>query len=391
MRWYYLGRALRDAGCQVTLVGASWFHKYHASPDLAEGRHREIDGVNYLWIRTRPYSSRGVGQVVNQLDYVRGAIGCDERDFSHPVDAVVASSPHPLVIFPAARCARRLGVPLVYEVRDLWPRAIMELGSFGAWHPYIQLLAYAERYAVQNAQLITSVKPGDYTHFEQKYGLKKERFAYIPNGFYARSASGREVDLVERVTGAPEQVVVGYVGALSSYYELDILLDAAARMVGNVRYRFVIVGGGEDEARLRARAQVEGLKNVEFVGMQPKSSIPGWLASFDICYLGLKDVSVNRYGISCNKLFEYMAAAKPVVACYRTEHDPVMMANCGLTVAPGDIEALVFSLSWFAENPAEVARMGRSGRDYFSRNHEFGEVANRFLDALRALSIREGV
>ncbi|HET8691164.1 MAG TPA: glycosyltransferase family 4 protein [Steroidobacteraceae bacterium] len=375
MRWYYLGQALRPLGWQVEIVSASWFHKYVAPPTLANGGTEDVDGLTYHWMRTRPYPGHGLGQVLNQWDYVRGAwrfAGADSRGAAH---AVVASSPHPFVFLPAWRFARRRGALLLFETRDLWPLAIRELGGYGRMHPYVVLLGVMERFAARRADALVSVKPGDWKYFAERYGIARERQHYLPNGFLPAGpppspGAGK----------ARAGFTVGYVGALSDYYCLDVLLGAARRLRGS-DVRFRIAGGGSDAARLAEAAR--DLPNVEFLGTVPKREVPALLAGFDACFLGLKDISANRYGISCNKLFDYMAAAKPVVASYRTDHDPVQAAGCGITVLPDRGEGIVEAIEWLRAHPADALEMGRRGRAYFEVEHDFRRVAERYDRLLR--------
>lgn len=386
-----MGQALKGHGYEVSIVSASWFHKYHSPPDVGkEGGQDVVDGLEYEWIKTRSYKGRGLGQVLNQWDYVHGAWMRANQLPEEGVRAVVASSPHPFVIYPAARYARRIGVPLIFETRDLWPEAIIELGGISRRHPYIRLLRMAERYVVRKADCIMSVKPGDERYFSERYHLTEERFAYVPNGFYESGQSaGASVPSLS-LDADSRTTTVGYVGALSAYYQLDALLETAEKLKDNSAFCFIVVGGGDDEERLRRIATTRGLNNVELVGFRPKSEIPGWLETFDVCYLGLKDVSVNRYGISCNKLFEYMAAGKPVVASYKTDFDPVAMGKCGITVAPGDTDALVHAITRLSDDPALARELGDNGRRYFLENHEFSVVARKFLDVVDSLQQSRG-
>jgi glycosyltransferase involved in cell wall biosynthesis len=376
MRWYYLGQALRPLGWEVEIVSASWFHKYAAPPALANGGTEEIDGLRYHWMRTRPYPGHGLGQILNQWDYVRRAwsfSGSDPREEAH---AVVASSPHPFVFLPAWRYARRRGAMLLFETRDLWPLAIRELGGYGGMHPYVVLLGLMERFAVRRADALVSVKPGDWKYFVERYGIGRESQHYLPNGFLpagpAPAADAR---------GGQAGFTVGYVGALSDYYCLDALLGAARRLLGS-GVRFRIAGGGSDAGRL-ARA-ANDLPNVEFLGTVAKRDVPGLLAGFDACYLGLKDITANRYGISCNKLFDYMAAARPVIASYRTDHDPVQAAGCGITVGPGDGDGIAEAIEWLRAHPADALEMGRRGKAYFEAEHDFRRVAAGYDRLLRS-------
>lgn len=391
MRWYYLARALSELGCSVTIVSSAYFHKYYELPKIDGGvTYESIDSVQYIWLKTRPYKRR-IHQVFNQLQFSYMAYrACASGLIQGNVDVVVASSPHPFVIYASNRLARQKKAQLVYEVRDLWPLVIRDLSKAPAWHPYLLLLKFTEWFAVKKANVVASVKPGDKDYFRNTYSFDDQRFFYAPNGFYVDQVSGSTLSS-EKMRGdgeppAPKSLfVVGYVGALSNYYGIDELVQAARLLQDDPQIIFRIVGGGEDLEKLRAMAGRYSLTNVEFVGPVPKSYIAQELDGFDACYVGLKDVEANRYGISCNKLFEYMHAGKPVIASYKTDYDPVAFAECGITVPPGKPSMIADAVMRLKEDPSLCRRLGSSGASYFLANHEFSVVAKKYYELFSSL------
>lgn len=381
MRWYYLGRVLQSLGWEVDIVSASSFHKYHQPPVISKtGEVHDVDGLKYYWMRTRSYDGHGFRQILNQWDYTSRAWWFAGTQCLGRVDRVIASSPHPFAVFPAWRLARRHEAKWLFETRDLWPSAIQELGGFSKLNPYMVLLSRVERFAVQHADALVSVKPGEWEYFNARYGIARERQHYMPNGFLPIAEDDCARIARPVVSGI---YTVGYVGALSKYYSLDTLLEAAHLLRGQ-DIRVVIVGSGPDGPRLKADAAKFGLSNVEFSGHVGKSDIPSLLASFDLCYLGLKDLQANQYGISCNKLFDYMDAGKPVLASYNTRYDPVATARCGITVPPADVQAVADAILWMRDHPDEAVEMGQRGKSYFAAEHDFRQIATRYDSLLRS-------
>lgn len=386
MRWYYLGQALIKLGCNVTIISSSYFHKYNKLPEVDEEvSYEDIDGIQYVWVRTRCYKNR-LAQIFNQLQFsYKSYCYASSVDLSGNIDAVVASSPHPFVVYAAHRLAHRYKVPLIYEVRDLWPLVVRDLSGAPAWHPYMLLLKITEWFAVRKANIVASVKPGDKEYFMENYSFSEDRFFYAPNGFY--DGDEKRLDCLasaERARGRggvnKDNFVVGYVGALSTYYGIQELVEAARLLHNDREIKFRIVGGGEDLEKIRDLVRFYELENIELAGPVAKSKVEEELAGFDVCYVGLKDVSANRYGISCNKLFEYMHAGKPVVASYNTDYDPVEFAQCGITVMPGDPSGIADAISYLKCNPELCHQFGESGAKYFWGNHEFSVVAKKYHD-----------
>lgn len=381
-RWYYLGQALKARGVDVEIVSSGFFHKYIQPPKLAAAfKTEDVDGLTYHWIRTRPYRTRSVTQVLNQIEFTARCRARAAALAARRPDVVLASSPHPLVNFPAATVARWSGARFWIEVRDLWPQVLQEIGGYSARHPYMMLLARAERFGVRRAERIVSVKPGDFEYFQERYGIAPERFAYIPNGFLPGDSGGALPEAVRELRGR-YRFLVGYTGALSAYYGLEDLLALAERLADMEGLGFVLVGKGDFADRLRGRAAAAGLKHVHFIGAVPKSEVPPVIEAFDVCYVGLRDLPVHRYGISCNKIYEYMHAGKPIVGSYLAGHDPVAAADCGFTAAPGDHDSLARAVRNLMVDEGLRERCGRNARHYFDAHHDFRVVAGRLLDAL---------
>lgn len=384
LRWYYLGRRLTELGCNVTIVGSSFFHKYVVQPKI-EGLWslRNIDEINYVFVRNIAY--RGVvGRLMNQIIFpLMALVWSWKRGSRIKPDIVVASSPPPFCVFPAKYFAERNDASLVYEVRDLWPMVVQQLSGASDWHPYIRVLRRTERYAIRNSDSVVSVKPGDFDYFKTEYGLLSEQFNYFANGFLPNNLI--ENYSSESKANDDRKIVVGYVGAMSAYYGLNELLDTASQLLYNKDIKFVLVGAGEDFDALQKKKADLGLESVEFVGKVPKKDVSKYLASFDICYVGLKDVRANQHGVSCNKIFEYMHAGKPIVASYRTMFDPVQDGKCGITVSPGSPEEILQAILELSNSAEKREEMGRNGKKYFDENHDFSVIGEKYFEKFKQL------
>ena len=119
----------------------------------------------------------------------------------------------------------------------------------------------------------------------------------------------------------------------------------------------------------------------------PKSA-QGWrlAAQADEFVFNLIDAPVFRYGISSNKLFDFMAGERPIVFSCDSSNNPIAEAGAGLTVAPGQPQALAEAIAQIAAMPrAERQRMGRAGREYVEQNHGFDQLAGRLAAVLDAV------
>ena len=382
MRWYYLGLALKPLGVDVEIVSSSSFHKYISPPRVeADLETHEVGPLKYHWIKTRPYSARGVAQVINQIEFVLGCYRQQDVLRTRGYDVVLASSPHPFVVYPALSLARKIGAEFFFEVRDLWPAVLLELTRFSRWHPYLLALKAAERHAVKSAKKILSVKPGDRDYFNATYGIAADRFAYLPNGFLPGENIGSipaEIELLRK----KYRILIGYVGGVSTYYRLEDMVELARRCVDYEDIGFVIVGKGDRSEAVRVAVRSANLTNVHLVGAIDKQNVPAAIEQFDICYVGLADLDIHRYGISCNKIYEYMYASKPILGSYSTGYDPVVEADCGFTAKPGEYDLLAAKLLILADDENLRDECGRRARQYFDEHHDFQKVAEKLKETI---------
>jgi len=396
-RPYYLAREWVRSGHRVTIVASSESHIRSQAPALhGKARLEEtIDGVDYIWLATPPYRGNGGARVRNMAAFVlRLRRDAQRLAASLQPDVVIASSTYPLDIWPAHRIARLAGARLLFELHDLWPLSPMELGGYSRWHPFIMLLQAAENFACRHADAVVSILPKVRTHLEA-HGMAPHKLHLVPNGVDPAEWEGNAGNAADAASPLPSALdaaldslrqrgkfVVGYAGTHGISNALDTLLDTAERLRGQP-VAFVLVGSGPDKPALVRRAAQLGLDNVHFFDPVPKAQVPAMLRRFDLAYIGWKRQPLYRFGISPNKLIDYMMAARPVLHAVDAGNDPVLEAGCGLTVAPEDPQAVADGiLALLALGADGRAALGQRGRAHALANHTYPVLGQRFLTAL---------
>jgi glycosyltransferase involved in cell wall biosynthesis len=385
-RPYNVARQLAARGIDVTIFSGSTSHEFYAPP-VTTGRYtfEDVDGLRYCWIRTPEYSeSKSAGRVLAWLAYLRGLAGITRLGLDAP-DAIVVSSPPPYPIVAGASLARRYGARLVFEVRDLWPLSLVELGRISRAHPLIVITQWIEDFAYYRADLVISVLP-EAEGYMRGRGLAEGKFAYVPNGVDVSATPQLSVcdeqNTVRRaMPGRP--FIVGYVGKAGLANALSAFVGAANELRTRRDIGFAIVGDGSDITALKRQAADLDLDNLVFIPSVPKAEVPGILASLDACYLGLKAEPVFRFGISPTKLFDYLLAARPVIMAVDAGNDPVRDAGCGFTVKPEDSKAIAEAVARLADmDRDEREGMGRAGRAYVEANHDWSILGGRYAEIL---------
>ncbi|MGW8308452.1 MAG: glycosyltransferase family 4 protein [Achromobacter pulmonis] len=386
-RPYYLAREWVRQGHHVTIVASSVSHLRQHNPEPSSAVAREdIDGIDYVWLRTRPYAGNGAKRLLNMLQFTAKLRGMARELAATRPDVVIASSTYPYDIWPAAKIARAADAQLVFEVHDLWPLTPRLLGGFSPRHPMIFSMQLAEDYACRHADRVISLLPGTAPHLQSR-GMAPDKFTYIPNGFDpAESPRPLPAAVEARITAfaQPFKALCIYAGGHAVSNALDPLIDAAARPEA-ADIGFLLIGKGVEKPQLQQRAQAMGLKNVLFLDPIEKRAVPTALALADIAYIGWHDSPLYQFGTSPNKLFDYMLAGLPVVHATNSPYDLVRDAGCGTSVAADDVPAIASAIAGLARLPAaERQALGLRGKGFVQQHHSYPTLARQFLESLGA-------
>ena len=392
-RPYYMAREWVRAGHAVTVVAASQSHVRSKQPAVS-GRftHECVDGVDFIWCETPKYQGNGVGRVCNIATFLFRLSQWRQWLRQKP-DVVIASSTYPADIGPARRLALRHGAKLVWEVHDLWPLSPMELGGMSRWHPFIMWMQHAENAACRDADVVVSMLPKADAHLHQ-HGMAADKFVHLPNGIDPAEWTDGDAEplpathsKVIQMAREQDHLLVAYAGAHGIANALDSMLDAAALM-RHEPVTWLLVGNGPEKQRLQQRANEEHLDRVFLLDPVPKAAIPGLLKAMDVLYIGLQSEPLFRFGISPNKLMDYMMAARPVLCAIAAGNDPVSEANCGLTIEPENPAVLADAVRKISNMSLEQRdRMGLSGKAYVEKNHLYPVLAKNFLQSIKQVEV----
>jgi len=381
LRHHALGRELQAQGHTVIVISGSFSHLFVRQPRTT-GRFTVagVDGLTYCWVRVPRYrSATSAGRLFNMIVFMVRLFSLPTGLLAKP-DAIVVSSPSLFPILPADRWARREHARLIFEVRDIWPLTLQELGGLSPRHPAVVVMGWFERHAYRVADAVVSVLPGAAPHL-QSQGMAAEKLTIIPNGVTIDREEEQPSTPPVRGCGSASHFTVGFAGTLGAANAIETLIEAA-RLVADDDIRFVIVGHGAHAGELQRLAR--DLPSVEFKGPVPHDELHAVLQGFDVCYVGYKRSPLYRFGVSPNKVFEYMAAARPILMASEAFNDPVREADCGLTVPPDDPQALVRAIeSMRSMTRQEREQLGANGHAFVLQRHSYRSLAAAYLRVLR--------
>lgn len=389
-RHHALARELRKQGIDVTIVSSNveYLSRREIDGDNRAGSVREvIDGVPFIWIRTPRPSRRVLARLGSMLYFAFGVFrGRWMRDLDPP-DVVLGSSPSIFASFAASQIARRLKCPFILEVRDIWPQSVVDLGRFSEGHPSIRVMAAMERTLYRRAARIVSVLPMAAEHFERVVPGAASKTVWIPNGVEIPEGAPPATP-VRATEGAPFAAM--YAGSHGIANGLDVVLDAAHKLQDEVHddeLQIRFVGDGQLKEQLKQRVATEEIDGVRFEPPVSKHQLPDKLAEADAFFMVLQDSPVFRWGVSPNKLFDYMLAARPIIYGINTPYNPVEKAQAGVTVPASDPVALAEAVrTLLSLSDAEREAMGARARAYVEEHHAMSKLSVDLARVLREVT-----
>ncbi len=378
-RHHELARYLVQRGHRVTIIASPVSYITGEAP-VTSTENLE-DGITIIRAYVyRAHHKSFVHRVFAFVSFMASSffVGLKVKD----VDLIWGTSPPIFQGITAWALARLKRIPFLFEVRDLWPAFAISVGVLKNGI-LIGASEWLERFLYRAADRVMVNSPGYVTHVQ---GLGAKRVELVPNGADAgmfdparRGQSFRQSHQLE------DKFVALYAGAHGMSNDLGVVLDAAKILREEKDIQIVLLGDGKEKANLQAQAKKMALKNVSFIASVPKSGMADALAASDACIAILKPIEWYKATYP-NKVFDYMAAGRPVaLAIDGVIREVVDAAGCGIFAEPGDAAALADAIKALAANPAQSREMGLSGRRYIEEHFDRAALAEQLTGILEEM------
>ena len=305
-------------------------------------------------------------------------------------DVVIATSPQIFCGYAGVWYKRLRGVPLVIEIRDIWPES---MGAVGANIPKIAYwnLERIEKAMYKKCDRLVTVGQGYFERLAEK-GVPKEKMSIVMNGTDLAVYSPREknAELLKKY-GLEGKFVVSYIGTVGMACGLEVVLEAA-EILGRKEHKdrkdvvFVVVGDGAHREKLEAEAKKRGLANIVFTGRQPKSSMPDWVSSSDANLVHLKKTELFTT-VMPSKIFESAGCKRPIImGVDGFAKKLVMDAHAGLDMTPENADSLVECVEKLVGNPELCKQLGENAYNNIAKVHNRDKQAEDYLKTLEMLA-----
>jgi colanic acid biosynthesis glycosyl transferase WcaI len=377
VRLLAMAKALKLRGHEVNVVTAMPNYPRGEVFPAYRGRwlvHEEIEGlrVTRTWIYPAT-GNRVLRRLVSYLSFTLSALwGCLRAP---KPDYIFVESP-PLFLGATAWLASRLRrAPYIFNVSDLWPESAVSLGIVTN-RAMISLAERLERFCYRHAFRVCAVTEGIRATIAAVPGAAP--VLLLPNGVDLNLFHRVEAAGIDGVTSS--EIAFTFAGTHGYAQGLEVIVEAARRLIGRRDIRFVLVGDGPEKARIRELAR--DLPNVLFIDPVPVSAMPRIFSASRASIVPLRKLDLFK-GARPSKILPSLACETPVIYAGEGETTELIEANqCGLVVPPECPEKLAEAVVRLADDPALSERLGRHGRRLVSEQYSWDSIVGRWLSEL---------
>ncbi|WP_270370141.1 glycosyltransferase family 4 protein [Aerococcus urinaeequi] len=385
-RHYWFAKNLKKNGYNPVVFCSSEGHNGGKGIDLNGKLYLEKfkDGIKYVFVKTKKYNSNGSDRILNMYSFYSNLLKIYKKLENKP-DVVLASSVHPLTLLAGLKIAKKLNISCICEVRDLWPESLVAYGALDRENIVTKILYAKEKYIYRKADaVIMTWKGGKQYIIDQSWDdlIDLNKVFHISNGvqledYYTKvSDDYYDIDLDNRKVNS-----FVYTGSIRKVNNIEKLVDAAKIIGNNKNIQILIYGDGDEREKLEKKIKEQNIENIKFKGRVPKKDIPSILAKSYVNILHNSSTSLDRYGSSQNKLFEYLASGKCILQTYSTNHNVINEGKSGITLEKQTPEDIAEAILYLNENAEVVSKMGINAKQSVT-NFDFEVLTKQLIDVI---------
>ena len=401
-RHYWFAERLFKLGHDVTIFCASTYLNGEYAVNLERNTSvvKKQHSIPFVFVKTSVSHSNGVNRIMNMYRFYKNLFPVTrqyEKEYGKP-DVILASSVHPLTMVAGIKIAKKMGIPCICEVRDLWPEAIFQFGRAKENSLLGKILIKGEHWIYKNADALIFTKEGDVDYLKEKKWTIEQggdidlgKCHYINNGINLDTCDNRSKNIILEDEDLKDnsKFNVTYVGAIRPVNNVGNILTSAFLLQKNKSYEdicFLVYGDGIQLEELRERVKKEGLKNVKLKGFVNRQYVPYILSKSSLNILNYSQGQYNwTRGNSSNKLFEYMASGKPIISTVRMGYSIINRYQCGVELEQDTHELLAEQIIRFHDmSKEERDNIGKNAREG-AKDFDFKILTDKLLTVIESV------
>ena len=385
-RWNEITKVWTDAGHEVTVIAGMMHYSGSEKRKEYKGKYfveRKQGAVTVHRTHvSEAYNSGFIGRLWAYFSFMFSSLWAGLFKAKGKYDVVLVTSPPLFVGFSGYLISRFRRIPMVFEVRDLWPESAIDTGVLTST-PVIKLAYWFEGFIYKKARLINVLTPAFYNTLRDQKGIPESKLIMIPNAAdFSLSESvlqDFDRDAFRQQHQLEGHFVITYVGAHGVANHLQQVLDAG-KALEDTNVLFLLIGSGMEKERLKAMASEMKVINVRFLDPVPKAEVFRYILASDMGASILKRVDTFKTVYS-NKTFDYFSCKKPVLmAIDGVSRELVEAAQAGSYVEPENTAEYSSIIRQYLADPERLTREGESGYHYAQEHFDREVLARKYLD-----------
>lgn len=401
-RHYWFADQLKKRGHEVTVFCANTYlnGEYAIALEKEKFAIRELDDIPFVFVKTITSQGNGIDRIKNMGFFYKNLFPSTKayaKKYGKP-DVIVASSVHPLTMIAGIQIGKKMQVPCICEIRDLWPEAIFQFGKAKENSLLGRALIRGEHWIYKKADALIFTKEGDTDYLKERGWTTSQggdidlnKCHYINNGvdIVACEERSRLMQMDDPDLNDDRKFNITYVGTIRPVNNVGNLLDTAKLIKAKEGYadvQFLIYGDGNELPNLQERVKNEKLDTVKLKGYVNRQYVPYILSKSSINMLNYSQGQYNwSRGNSSNKLFEYMASGKPIISTVHMGYSIIKKYNCGVELDEDTPEALAKEIIRFHDmDVAQRDEIGRNAKNG-AKDFDFSVLTDKLLKVIEGV------
>lgn len=397
-RHYYFAKYLMREGYDVTVFCASTVHNSDKNIEVPSGKYTVdfVDGIPYVFVKTPSYTGNGKKRIQNMFSFYRNLFPVTKsygKETGWP-DVILASSVHPLTLVAGIKIAKRLGIPCICEIRDLWPESLVAYGILKSKSIITNILYKGEKYIYKHADKIIMTWPGGYDYIVER-GWNKQ----IPSGKVQCISNGIDLESFQYnlknyiyddddLKNSSIKKFV-YAGSIRKVNNISILINAVEvlnRKGFEDKFILLIYGDGTEREQLGQCIREKKIQNVKLKGKVEKNFIPSILSQSDISILHNTSTPLDRFGQSQNKFFEYLAVGHPVLMTYSVNYSICRKMECGIEIEHQVPEEIAEAMELLINIPNHQYQIYCENSKKAAEKYDFAMLTDRLIQIMEEIN-----
>jgi len=384
-RHYEIALRLSKMGYKVVVFASSVLHQNSTNSIITYKQKYKLLDVNtnfkFIWIQTLTYKGNSIRRIFNMFSFILNILFnynklIKTKKIQKP-DIIVGSTVHPFVPLLAKYLSKKFSSRYIFEIRDLWPKSFIDLGIWRENSIISRFFYYIEHVSIKNAQAIINLSPLTKQYLIERYRVHESKIFYVPNGASLDKSNSSHSITADQIKSTGKFNIV-FTGSIIQSNKVELICESAKNLEQNTNIFFNIIGDGQEKELLIRK--YKNIKNIYWYNSVPKNEIQNVLNAADVLLL----IQGNVAWGSSNKLYDYLAAGKPIISCVWVEHnDIISQINAGVSVPFENVEKIANTITKLSNLKKEdLQEMGNNAKAYILNNHNWDKLVLTFNNAI---------